>query len=164
MLGYGWDAYDARKGGTQTFRDNGNEIDLVTSFVKIPGGAHGGSWGLRVKGTPRAGANKDVKTTVIFYTSLEGQGTVRPAHKGNPKGLKGDINFVGRTPELGDFKIDITESKYNEYPRHKHDSYKAKPLDRTFVSSLALPEASLWQIRRKYTQPYMIIFRRVKHS
>ena len=163
MVGYGWDAYDARNGGTQTFHDNGNDIDLVTSFVKIPGGEHGGSWGLRVKGTPRAGADKDIKTTVVFYTSLEGEGYARPAHRGDPQGLKGDINFVGRTPELGNFKIDIVESEQNRYPRHDHDSYKAKPLDRTYLSSLSLPEASLWQIRREFLQPCTTFIPCVKH-
>ena len=149
MTGYGWDAYDARKGGTQTFHDDGNDIDLVTSFVKVSSGEDSEDWGLRVKGTPRISADEKVKTTVVFYTSLEGQGSLRVVNGDDPKGLKGDISFGGATPDLGKFKIDVIENAKNKHPQHEHSSYKAKPLDRTFVSSLSLPEDKLWQIKRK---------------
>ena len=39
MRGYGWDEYDARLGGKQTIYDEGNGIDITTTFVKIPGGS-----------------------------------------------------------------------------------------------------------------------------
>ena len=54
--------------------------------------------------------------------------------------------FCRETPELGGFKMDILQSTINKHPQHGQCSYKAKPLDRTVVSSLSLPEDSLWQI------------------
>ncbi len=38
-----------RTGGVQSIHDIENGIDITTSFVKIPGGAHGGSWAARLK-------------------------------------------------------------------------------------------------------------------
>jgi mannosyl-oligosaccharide glucosidase len=71
MAGYGWEEYDTRKGGIQTIHDAKNQIDMTTTFVKIPGGAHGGSWAARIKGEPRDDAPADLKTTVIFYLTNE---------------------------------------------------------------------------------------------
>lgn len=51
MRGYGWDEYDIRLGGRQVMRDVGNKVEVVTEFVKVEGGEHGGSWGVRVRGT-----------------------------------------------------------------------------------------------------------------
>jgi mannosyl-oligosaccharide glucosidase len=41
MTGYGWDDYDARRGGRQTIHDEGNNIDIQTEFIKVEGGQHG---------------------------------------------------------------------------------------------------------------------------
>ena len=72
MKGYGWDEYDTRRGGVQSIHDIENGIDLTTSFVKIPGGAHGGSWAARIKGELKEDTPKDRKTIVILYVTQEG--------------------------------------------------------------------------------------------
>lgn len=46
-----------RSGGRQTIHDPANRIDITTEFIKFPGGEHGGSWGARIKGTPRHDAS-----------------------------------------------------------------------------------------------------------
>ena len=75
MAGYGWDEYDARNGGRQVIQDTGNKIDLTIDFVKVPG-PDGGSWGARVRGTPREDAPANIVSTILFYAGLEGLGEV----------------------------------------------------------------------------------------
>ncbi|KAH8695112.1 putative mannosyl-oligosaccharide glucosidase [Talaromyces proteolyticus] len=149
MAGYGWEEYDIRTGGRQTVHDTGNSIDMTIDFVKVPGGIHGGSWAARVKGVPREDAPANLYTTVVFYTSLEGIGSVE-VDKGDEDtaGFEGDVKLKGVTPELGDFLIDVTRGPdTNEYPSFTHPTFDDKPLDRTFVSSLEMPQEHLWQAK-----------------
>jgi mannosyl-oligosaccharide glucosidase len=74
MHGYGWDEYDARIGGVQSIHDKGNNIDLTTTFVKIPGGNHGGSWAARIRGELRDGAPKNTRTMLFYYIAQDGDG------------------------------------------------------------------------------------------
>ncbi|KAF1923812.1 glycoside hydrolase family 63 protein [Didymella exigua CBS 183.55] len=145
--GYGWDEYDVRRGGRQTIHDPANRIDMTTEFVKFPGGAHGGSWGARITGTPRDDADADLKTTVVWYHTLEGLGSVAVADANSAEtGIPGDVVFAGHTPELGDFEVRVTEGR-GEHPRFEHASSDDKPLDRTLVHSAQLPEDALWQAK-----------------
>jgi mannosyl-oligosaccharide glucosidase len=157
MAGYGWDAYDPRTGGVQTVHDKGNGIDIETSFVKL----EDGSWGARVKGTPREDAEPgsgsqggvdQMKTAVWFTLGMEGLGSLEPqaAEESEDTGYAGDVVFDGQTPDLGEFKMTITEPDSNSHPLHPHPAYKNKPLDHTFVHSLQLPEEALWQAKRKF--------------
>jgi mannosyl-oligosaccharide glucosidase len=120
---------------------------LSTSFVKIPGGAHGGSWGVRVKGVPREDAPEKLMTTVIFYATLEGIGLLEVENaEGHEKGFEDDVVLKGRSQGLGDYKMVITKGK-GEHPGRMHKAYDNKPLDRTIVHSAKLPEGVLWQIK-----------------
>ncbi len=149
MAGYGWDEYDVRDGGRQTIHDAGNNIDITTEFVKIPGGTHGGNWGVRIKGAPRDDAHPNLKTTIIFYTAMEGLGSLEVANERDPLGVEGTVTIKGQTSELGDFNIDITEGPgSNRHPPSTHPSYQDKPLDRTMVASFRVPEEALWQTKR----------------
>ena len=156
MAGYGWDAYDPRTGGIQTVHDRGNGIDLETSFVKFDDGK--GGWGARIKGTPRddaqaqsgSGAGSDtMKTAVWFNVGMEGLGVVEPqdAEANEELGYDGNVVFNGQTDDLGEFKLTITEPAGNSHPEHNHPSYSNKPLDRTFVHSIQVPEEALWQAK-----------------
>ncbi|OKL63106.1 hypothetical protein UA08_01397 [Talaromyces atroroseus] len=149
MRGYGWDEYDVRKGGRQTIHDVGNFVDITIDFVKIPGGHHGGSWGARVKGVPREDAPADTHTTVVFYTSLEGLGSVQVENTvENQIGLKENVKLKGMTPDLGEFSIDITPGPdSNRHPDLDHPSSIEKPLDRPLVASLQTPPEHLWQVK-----------------
>lgn len=149
MAGYGWDEYDVRAGGRQTIHDAGNDIDITTEFVKIPGGIHGGNWGVRIKGTPRDDAPPDLKSTVIFYATMEGLGSLEITNDNDPLGIEGIVTIKGYTTELGDFNIDITKGpESNVHPPPTHPSYDEKPLDRTLVSSFEVPEEAIWQTKR----------------
>ncbi|KAF2121208.1 glycoside hydrolase [Lophiotrema nucula] len=145
--GYGWDEYDVRAGGRQTIHDPANRIDITTEFVKFPGGQHGGSWGVRIKGTPREDASPDLRTTVIWYNTLEGLGSLEvDGADDEGTGIDGDLVLKGQTVELGDFELRVTEGK-GKHPRTGHPSYDEKPLDQTFVHSAQVPEEALWQIK-----------------
>jgi len=145
--GYGWDAYDVRSGGRQTIHDPGNHIDLTTEFVKFPGGDHGGSWGARIRGTLRADAHPRQRTTLLWYTTLEGPGSLAadPASAGQ-SGAVGDVVLAGETPDLGAFTLTVTAGR-GDHPRGNHPSETDKPLDRTLVHSGAVPEDALWQAK-----------------
>ena len=149
MAGYGWDEYDTREGGRQTIHDSGNKVDLTTEFVKFPGGQHGGSWGVRVKGTPREDAPPRLMTTVIFYGAVEGLGRLSITNEPSDLGYEGTVSMQGQVEGLGDFTIDITAGPdTNLHPPEMHDSYGSKPLDRTIVASFQVPEEAMWQTKR----------------
>ncbi|KAI5287291.1 Processing alpha glucosidase I, partial [Ascosphaera atra] len=149
MQGYGWDEYDIREGGRQVIHDTGNSLDLTIDFVKVPGGDKGGSWGARIKGQPQADADPEQLSTVIFVATMEGDGKMRLETPVQPEGYEGDVNFAGATPELGDFKLDVTRGpESNEHPVHDHPSYQDKPLNKSFVSSMLTPVDVLWQSRK----------------
>lgn len=148
MAGYGWDEYDVRHGGRQTIHDAGNSMDITTEFVKIPGGQHGGSWGVRVKGTPREDAPARLMSTVLFYAGMEGFGSLSVQNERDDFGILGPVTMEGSSNELGDFKIQITEGpNTNSHPPPNHKSYEGKPLDRSMVASLQVPEGAMWQAK-----------------
>ncbi|KAL8400611.1 hypothetical protein RB594_000856 [Gaeumannomyces avenae] len=144
MAGYGWDEYDTRKGGVQTIHDAGNQLDITTSFVKIPGGTHGGSWAARIKGELRDDAVSNTKYGIFFYLTQEGLGSLETADKGDPNGFPGDVVFSGNSESLGDYKIVITRGT-GEHPPGDPDLQEQRDLDKTIVQSLKLPEEHLWQ-------------------
>ncbi len=149
MAGYGWDEYDVRKGGVQRIHDAGNHLDVQTEFVKVPGGRHGGNWGVRIRGTPRKDAPKDLKSTVVFSVSLEGKGGLEVTNEKDPLGYDGAVTLEGNSPELGSFTLEITKGPdSNAHPVHRHPSYASKPLQRTFAQSYQVPEQGLWQTKR----------------
>jgi mannosyl-oligosaccharide glucosidase len=152
MRGYGWDEYDVRKGGRQTIHDVSNSVDITIDFVKVPGGHHGGSWGARVKGVPREGAPEDIHTTVVFYASLEGLGSVQVDNVIETQmGLQENVKLKGMTPDLGEFSIDITPGPdSNRHPQIDHPSSIEKPLDRPLIASLQSPPEHLWQVKREF--------------
>jgi mannosyl-oligosaccharide glucosidase len=159
MAGYGWERYDPRHGGIQTVHDAGNKIDITTSFFKdSSAGEKGGNWGVRVKGTPRSDAPPDLKSTMLFYTIMEGPPGLynRLETKGSKEqldeGFEGDVTIEGQHYALGEFKISIkgdAEDSENKHPSHDHPSRLEKSLEKTFVHSETLPAEALWQMKRK---------------
>ncbi len=143
MAGYGWDEYDARNGGRQVIQDTGNKIDLTIDFVKVPG-PDGGSWGARVKGTPREDAPANIVSTILFYAGMEGLGEVSFDEELDQKGT---VSLTGRTNELGDFHIAITAGPDNHLPYKTHKVWDRKPLDRTLATSAQVPPDALWQAK-----------------
>lgn len=148
MAGYGWDEYDVRLGGRQTIHDAGNFLDITTEFVKIPGGQHGGNWGVRTKGTPREDAPEHLISSVIFYAAMEGFGSLQVSNEADDLGIQGTVKMEGSSNELGDFTLEVTEGpESNVHPPAMHKSYASKPLDRSIVASLQVEDANIWQAK-----------------
>ncbi|KAK3169622.1 hypothetical protein OEA41_009006 [Lepraria neglecta] len=148
MAGYGWDEYDVRLGGRQTIHDAGNTMDITTEFVKIPGGQHGGGWGVRVKGTPREDAPNRLISTVLFYAGMEGLGSLKVRNEPDDQGIEGTVVMDGSGEGLGDFTLEVTRGpEKNRYPPPTHKSFVDKPLDLSIVTSLQVKEENLWQAK-----------------
>ncbi|RYP12647.1 hypothetical protein DL767_011182 [Monosporascus sp. MG133] len=147
MAGYGWDEYDTRRGGVQTIHDAGNFIDITTSFVKIPGGGHGGSWAARIKGEPREDAPSDLKTTAMFYLASEAWGeVVEIVEDGDETGFDGDVTFRGKSNALGDWKLVVTKGT-GAHPTSPHAVSAQRDLEKTTVQSLTVQEELLWKAK-----------------
>lgn len=155
MKGYGWDEYDARTGGQQTIYDAGNGVDIRTQFVKIPGGSHGGSWATRVRGKLRKDSPADLKTTIVFYSYLEGLGSLE-VDEIEESGYEGDVALKGESDGLGKYKLVVTQGR-GYHPKKAHEAYDLKPLDKTFVHSFSLPDQILWQTKA-------ILFKQLKEE
>ncbi|PQE21597.1 mannosyl-oligosaccharide glucosidase protein [Rutstroemia sp. NJR-2017a WRK4] len=144
MRGYGWEEFDARSGGKQTMYDESNGLDVTTFFVKSPGGKHGGNWATRVRGKVRDGSPADLKTTMIFYASLEGLGELKVDNEPDDLGFDDEVVLSGDSDGLGKYKVTVTPGR-GFHPTSPHPSYKDKPLDRTIVHSFGLQPEILWQ-------------------
>ncbi|GAP91718.1 putative mannosyl-oligosaccharide glucosidase [Rosellinia necatrix] len=151
MAGYGWEEYDTRTGGIQTIHDAKNQIDLTTTFVKIPGGAHGGSWAARIKGEPREDAPEDLKTTVIFYLAAEGLDETIDIAEGTPTGFEEDVTFSGTSKHLGGYKFVVTKGK-GAHPTSEHPASAQRDLEKTVVHSDTVPRHHLWQAKKLFFQ------------
>ncbi|KAI2633854.1 glycoside hydrolase family 63 protein [Xylaria nigripes] len=152
MAGYGWEEYDTRKGGIQTIHDAENQVDITTMFVKMPGGANGGSWAARIKGEPREDAPPGLKTTVILHIIAEGQfETIDIAEEGNPTGFDDDITFTGTSEHLGEYKLLVTKGK-GDHPTSDHAASERRALEKTVVHSETAPQHILWQAKKFFFQ------------
>lgn len=157
MKGYGWDEYDARKGGVQSIHDIENDIDITTSFVKIPGGAHGGSWAARIKGSLNDNAPPDRKTIVFFYVTQEGLASELEAVEGAEKeGYDEDLTLQGQSKTLGRYKLVVTKGKGTQ-PTSDHEITSTRGSGKTVVQSMNYPDEAVWQAKP-------IVFKQLKES
>lgn len=102
---YGWTMYDVRAGGTQDILDPKNNLNLTTSFVKMPEGGRRGSWGARVRGVFR-NVSLPCNARVIWYISMEnGAGTNSNALHCRESDAPKDIECQGYSHGLGSFTI-----------------------------------------------------------
>ena len=108
-----------------------------------------GAWAVKIRGTPLL--DEPTRTSVWFTVSIDGIGSIEPDNidDGDELGFEGDVSFTGSTAGLGDFSLKFTEPIKNDHPVHKHPAGQIKPLDRTFVHSIDVPEEALWQSKRK---------------
>ncbi|KAL5614533.1 uncharacterized protein BROUX77_000370 [Berkeleyomyces rouxiae] len=147
ISGYGWEEYDARDGGSQIIHDDANEIDITTTFIKVPGGQHGGSWAVRVKGVPYPTARPDITTLLSFYIAQEEEsGTLEVGTLGTPQGFADEVTLIGTSPSLGNYKLTITKGE-GEKPFSEHSITESRQPDKTVVRSLKVPEEFVWQGR-----------------
>ncbi|KAK0619775.1 glycoside hydrolase family 63 protein [Immersiella caudata] len=158
MQGYGWDEFDTRRGGVQSIHDIENGIDITTSFVKIPGGAHGGSWAARIKGELREDTPADRKTVIFFYVSQEGFGSELEAVPSDDEfGYDEDVTLKGSSQGLGNYKLVVTRGDGKQPTSDHRLSAQRGPGGQAVVQSLTYPEDLLWQGKQ-------IVFKQLKEG
>lgn len=144
MKGYGWERYDPRAGGTQVFHDTEQHLELTTEFVK---NKEGNAWAIRVKGVPHELPDgSDRVTSIVFYAGLEGSGNLNLLNSEDQKGISGDLKLKGKSPELGNFDLLITEGN-NKHPKSSHELAQMRPADRARHISLKVPDDNVWKAR-----------------
>lgn len=128
----------------QTIHDEGNNIDMTTSFVKVPGGSHGGNWAARIKGQIRDGAPDDTKTMLFYYVAQDGSGELEVQGEGGEYGFDSDVTLKGSSKSLGDYQLVITEGS-GEHPTTNHQFLPERQGDKTTVISVMVPREAAWQ-------------------
>ncbi|KAK5654811.1 hypothetical protein OQA88_6847 [Cercophora sp. LCS_1] len=156
MKGYGWDEFDTRRGGVQSIHDIENGIDITTSLVKIPGGAHGGSWAARIKGELKEDAPQDRKTTLFFYVSQEGDGNLESIPSDDDFGYQEDITLKGSSEGLGNYKLVFTRGTGIQ-PKSDHPLSSERGEGQTVVQALTFPDEVQWQAKP-------IVFKQLKEG
>ncbi|KAK1760445.1 glycoside hydrolase [Echria macrotheca] len=157
MKGYGWDEFDTRRGGIQSIHDTENGIDITTSFVKVPGGAHGGSWGARIKGKLHDDAPQDRKTTLFFYVAQEGLGSELEAEPTDDEfGYEEDVTLKGSSAGLGNYKLVVTQGTGTQ-PKSSHKLSKHRGTGQAVVQSHTYPDEISWQAKQ-------IVFKHLKEG
>jgi mannosyl-oligosaccharide glucosidase len=121
----------------QVINDTGNQVDLITTFAKVSSDAFDGSWGLRVKGIPRADARPHQKTTIVFYLGSEDSTSTIECMVGYPS--NSGIVCNGTAASLGNLKVQIPN-----YGAARGSQQE------TSVKSLTVPVDSIWQAKSKF--------------
>lgn len=138
MQGYGWTEYDARTGGSQTIHDAELHVDLTTEFLKSD---DGGSWSVRVTGTPRSDAPDDLTTTIVFHAAIEkaslGSRSLNCGDGGEKVRRRQNVEAEcrGDAPGLGSFEFSVTTDD------------KGVPVHDTVVNSVEVDEDKIWQAK-----------------
>ncbi|KAJ9596409.1 hypothetical protein L9F63_012572 [Diploptera punctata] len=133
---YGWTEHDGRTFGIQEIQDG--PFLLTTSFIKKPGGNHGGDWTARISITTPHDQFIGQQLSIILYSAIEEKtkGWIKPSHFGD-KFLTG---IIGETDGLGSFNIKL----YNNSGEIENESYLScsaqglHVLKETVVASLRL--------------------------
>ncbi|XP_043265671.1 mannosyl-oligosaccharide glucosidase GCS1 [Colletes gigas] len=100
---YAWLEHDGRTFGVQEIVDN--SAILNTTFVKKPGGKHGGDWTARISVTSENKMQDGEEISLLFYTAIEEntKGWIK-ANLGDEKRITG---IEGNTQGLGLFTINF---------------------------------------------------------
>lgn len=103
MTRYAWLEHDGRTFGVQEIVDN--SVSLKTTFVKRPGGYHGGDWTARIAVSSAKQERNGEEISLLFYTAIE------ESTKGWIKANLGDndrlTEIEGNTQGLGSFVINL---------------------------------------------------------
>ncbi|XP_059063009.1 mannosyl-oligosaccharide glucosidase [Achroia grisella] len=104
LASYGWLRHDGVSFGEQVIVDKPHNI--TTSFMKTPGGSHGGHWTVRINVT--SDGNSRVPFMLIWYAALdESLGPAAPHSR-----LWAEHGAIlGQTPQLRNFRIDLMPYK-----------------------------------------------------
>ncbi|KAG5727592.1 putative mannosyl-oligosaccharide glucosidase [Termitomyces sp. T112] len=161
---YTWTEYDAHQGGVQVIQDSANNVKIITEFLKVPGGDHGGSWAARVKGEP---IKSDVPSRIstIFYFGLEGLGGLEMETDEDENGVQGDFKLSGSTPELDDFVVRVVDGPNNTaFKSGPHANDFQERIGKTHFIGQPIAPGGIWQAKDSILNALIIRAREVLGS
>ncbi|KAI6109909.1 glycoside hydrolase family 63 protein [Pisolithus sp. B1] len=149
---YTWTTYDPRQGGVQVIKDSPNNVEITTELLKIPGGTHGGSWAVRVKGKPINLAYPS-RISTMFYMGIEGLGGFDMITDEDENGIDGPVEFTGNTPDLDEFTLRIIDGPYNKaVTKGPHAEEFVDRLGKTHFVGLRIGTNELWTAKDRIFQ------------
>ena len=155
LAGFDWQTYDPRTGGVQTIRDVQNQVDMTTEVFKTPGDEACCQWGVRISGTARVDAPKDIEWLVVFYIGSEERNPADESFLACDKVvLKEAVNCYGRfgdQSQLQNFTLHVRNLA------HRNDnnllSHKVK------LRSDTVPPDGIWQAESKSRSRVLVLTR-----
>ncbi|CAG8580665.1 5246_t:CDS:10 [Paraglomus brasilianum] len=139
---YGYKKHDGRSLAIQTLTDEKNNVTLKTEFIKVRGGVHGGSWGVRISGTPTHDGPSRI--SVIYHFGLEGDGTIDLVNELDEGGISNPVRLHGDSPDLGKFTISIEDGPNSNIPGNIPDNF-TPDLSKTQYWGSLIPEGDIWR-------------------
>lgn len=97
---------------------------------------------------------------MAFFVTAEGEGEIGLVNAPDPLGLAGPVVLEGQFPQLGEFKLEITEGpETNRCPQKVNQAaWAEQPLDRSVYASLKVPPKNIWQTKGTTTECAVGIF------
>ncbi|KPV71697.1 glycoside hydrolase family 63 protein, partial [Rhodotorula graminis WP1] len=155
-LTYSFAEHDGRSAAKQVLNDKENNVRLTVRWIKVAGGAEGGSWAMRIEGEPIEDGeylprrpHKLSRISLINYFGNDGLlSYLELGNKLDKSGLESPVVLKGSTPGLGGYRIRIEDHKTNEalYPG-PHVSDFGDKLERTQYMALGVPAGMVWQAK-----------------
>ncbi|CAG8443656.1 9694_t:CDS:10 [Ambispora gerdemannii] len=153
---YSYKKHNGRTLAVQTLKDSTNNVTLRTEFLKVPGGEHGGNWGVRISGVPN---NEEgiSRISLLYYFGLHGEGSLELKNKLEPDGLSDPIILKGESPELGSFSIEMENGLVQNIPSSIPPETNPFPnLHKTQYWGHLVPGDDIWRAK-EYINGQMII-------
>ncbi|KAL7411430.1 glycoside hydrolase, partial [Mrakia frigida] len=139
---YTYTSHIPRVGNTQRLLDSRNKLRVDTSFVNLNDGK---DWGARVE----MNGEEDTRMSGIWYISLEGEGGLRLVEQEDEEeGLTSPIVLLGNTPDLGSFRIVLTEHADANPITTGHKANLFSPSHgKVSYAGASVPESDLWRAK-----------------
>ncbi|GAA94992.1 glycoside hydrolase family 63 protein [Mixia osmundae IAM 14324] len=147
LAAYDWLRHDGRTSGAQIISDPLNNINLRTSFLKVPGGQHGGSWALKINGRA-IDPMQPARIALTPYFGIEGSGSFELESKEAEDGILSPVVLNGQTGDLGSFSIRIEDGKSTvSVPVSSYQDEFGDRLSRYAYISRAVGKGQIWRAK-----------------
>ncbi|XP_060809205.1 mannosyl-oligosaccharide glucosidase isoform X3 [Amyelois transitella] len=118
LASYGWLRHDGVSFGEQLILDHPHNI--TTSFIKTPGGEHGGHWTVRI--SVNAENNANLPFVLIWYGALDE--SLGPAAPHSRLWIENG-QLLGHTPQLHNFKVALVPHKGKVIHKSYSEAYSS---------------------------------------
>lgn len=142
---YGWEIYDPRLGGKETFIDQHNNLNLTVYFTKSH---EGDNWAIRIKGQPIDKNRKSAASVVLYFNQNGEDGHSRLVRISEDNGES--LDFLGRSKEMGDYELSIRDNYGEYYVDSTLSTMEVAPgcdSSKTAHVSLNVPDKNVWMAR-----------------